>query len=61
MATVVEVREDRYRAFSDDFTGRLYREQWRCCKCKQWTDSDDVTWSKNDDGDPYCETCAPKD
>jgi len=54
MATVITETENR-REISDDFSGRVFKVEWRCAGCGQWVDEEDAVWV---DGRAYHVSCA---
>jgi len=67
MAMAQEIsNDDRYKRTYDDMNERCQLEEWRCHKCNEWMDADEIVWAtedgelNTDKGNPYCDSCLPE-
>jgi len=62
-------QEGNRREFGDEFSGRIYRVEWKCAACGEWESEEEVVWidpqtgeaTTSDRGSPFHVDCAPEE
>jgi hypothetical protein len=58
---------DLYREIGDDFSGRIFKQEYKCAGCGEWVEHEDVIWAHDDGtlntdtGKSWCEGCCPEE